>query len=155
MKIKPKIENRDRQHFLTIRKKLKREEIPILLPPLISELFNWFKQKKINPDGAPFFNYIKMDAGEMEIEVGIPTNSRIDGDDRVQAGSFPSGKYAVASYTGPYNKLFEVHTEIENWKDENHLKFKAPKVEFYPIDPVAEPDSEKWVTIIINKIDES
>ena len=92
---------------------------------------------------------------ELEVEVGIPTNSYVQGDGRVKAGSIPEGKYAVAKHIGPYNKLFEFNVAIEKWKDENHLRFKSPKVEFYPTDPVAEPNPEKWETIIINRIDES
>lgn len=151
MKIEPKIENRDKQFYAAIRKKLKEKEIPEILPPLIPELFQWFEQKNIKPYGAPFFNYINMD-NQSIVEVGIPTSSSIKGDERVKAGLFPEGKYAVVKYMGPYNKLFEVHMAMEKWKDENHFKFIAPKVEFYPTDPVAEPNPEKWETIIINRI---
>lgn len=155
MKIEPEIEYLDKQYYAAIRKKLNWEEIPEVLPPLIPELFNWFKLNKIKPGGSPFFNYVKMDSDDMEVEVGIPTAFPVEGDKRVNAGSFPAGKYAVASYTGPYDKLFEVNTAIEKWKDENHIKFIYPKVEFYPTDPAEEPNPEKWVTIIINRINES
>ncbi len=154
MKIEPKIEYRDRRYYAAIRKKLKWEEIPEILPPLIPELFKWLERNRIKQVGAPFFNYLKMNSDNMEVEVGIPTASPVEGDGRINAGSFPAGKYAVASYTGPYDKLFEVNTAIEKWKDENHLKFISPKAEFYPTDPAAEPNPDKWVTVIINRIDE-
>jgi len=128
--------------------------MPTVLPPLIPELFQWLKERKIQYAGAPFFNYLKMNEEQLVIEVGIPTNSHVNGDDKVQSGSFLSGKYAIAKYTSPYNRLFDVNLAIEKWKD-NNIKFKAPKVEFYPTDPTAEPNPEKWETIIINRIDES
>ena len=155
MEIKLKIEHREEQFYVSIKNILKREEIPSLLPPLIPELFQWLKEKQIQYTGAPFFYYVKMEGEQLEVEVGIPTNSYLNGDDRVRPGTFPAGKYAVAKYIGPYNKLFAVHTDIEKWKDDNNIKFKSPKVEFYPTDPSAEPNPEKWQTVIINRIDES
>ncbi len=154
MTIKPVIEQRDKQNYIAIKSKLKREEIPQLLPPLIPELFKWLSIKNIEPDGAPFFNYLKMD-DELEIEVGIPTSSIVKGDERVKAGTFPKGEFAVAKHIGNYNKLFEFHVAIEKWKDENNLKFISPKVEFYPTDPVTEPNPKKWETIVINRIEEN
>jgi len=155
MNIKPEISFRKEQHYISIKNKLKREEIPSALPPLIPELFQWLKERKIQSAGAPFFNYLKMNGEQLVVEVGIPTNSPVNGDSRVQPGSFPAGKYAIAKYTGPYNKLFEVNVAIEKWKDENNIKFKEPKVEFYPADPAVESNPERWETIIINRIDES
>jgi effector-binding domain-containing protein len=155
IKIKPEIVFRNEEHYAAITNKLKREDIPSVLPPLIPELFNWLKEKKIKFAGAPFFSYLNMNNEQLEVEVGIPTHYLVKGDRRVQQGTFPAGKYAVAKYTGPYNKLFEVNVAIEKWKDENHIKFKKPKVEFYPTDPAAEPNPEKWETIIINRIDEN
>jgi effector-binding domain-containing protein len=155
MNIKPEIKIRNKEYYISIKSELKREDIPSKLPPLIPELFEWLKRKKIEYAGAPFFNYLKMNGEQLEVEVGIPTNSSVNGDSRVRPGSFPAGKYAVAKYAGHYNKLFEVNAAIEKWKDNNNLNFIPPKVEFYPTDPVAEPNPEKWQTIIINRIDES
>ena len=153
--IKPEILLRKEERYVSILNKIKREDIPSELPPLIPELFNWLNKKNIQPAGAPFFNYVNMRNEQLEVEVGIPIGSYINGDDRVYPGIFPAGKYAVAQYTGPYNKLFDVNIAIEKWKDENNLKFKSPKVEFYSTNTVVEPNPEKWVTIIINRIDES
>ncbi len=123
MNIKPVIVFRNEEHYIFIRSKLLREDIPSALPPLIPELFQWLKQKKIQYTGAPFFNYIKMNEEQLEVEVGIPTNSHVNGDSRVKQGVFPAGKYAVAKYTGSYNKLFDVNIALEKWKIENNLKF--------------------------------
>jgi effector-binding domain-containing protein len=155
MEVKPNIEYREKQNYAAIRSNVKREEIPVKLPPLIPELFYWLEQKKIKPAGSPFFNYVKMMGDKLEVEVGIPTDFKVSGDKRIQPGSFPPGKYAVVKYSGPYSNLFKVNVAIEKWKDENHLKFIPPKVEFYPTDPAAEPNPDNRGTIIFNQIDES
>ena len=153
MNIQPRIEKRNKQSYSAIKSNLKREEMPQLLPPLIPEFFQWLSENNIDPGGAPFFNYLKME-NELEIEVGIPTKFQVQGDGHVEPGVFPEGKYAVATYVGTYKNLFAVNGAIEKWKDENNLKFKSPKVEFYPTDPAEEPNPENWETIIINRIDD-
>jgi effector-binding domain-containing protein len=150
----PKIMFRDEQNYIAIKSIVTRDEIPQKLPQLIPELFNWLASNKIKPGGSPFFNYIKMNSSRLEIEVGIPTNAKVETGGRIISNKFPAGKYAVAEYVGPYNNLFEVHKEIESWKEKNKIVFTSPKVEFYPTDPAAQPDSSKWVTIIINRLNE-
>jgi effector-binding domain-containing protein len=152
MIIEPKIEYRKEQPYAAIKAEVRREEIPALLPLLIPEVFSWLKNKKIDADGAPFFNYVKMDNGLLEVEVGVPVNHSVGGDERVIAGLFPAGNYAVVTYAGNYSNLFKVHLELEKWKEKNGINFQLPKTEFYPTDPGTEPNPEKWITVIAVKI---
>lgn len=96
MYIIPRIEILEEQFYIAIKSNLNRVQIPDLLPPLISELFKWLSSRNIDFAGAPFFNYIKIKGEKLEIEVGVPTNSPVDGDDILKAGSFPAVKYAKA-----------------------------------------------------------
>ena len=150
----PKTEYRNEQYYVSIGKHVIQKKIPDQLPPLIPELFNWLKSKKLAPAGAPFFRYLNMDGDKMEVEVGIPVDSQVAGDSNVHPGSFPPGKYISVKYTGPYENLPRVHSELSKWKEKNNIKVKGGVTEFYPTDPVAEPDPEKWQTIIISRIDE-
>lgn len=54
MNIKPKIEFRKELKYAAIEGRLKREEIPEMLPPLIPEIFNWLEKENIKSAG-PFF----------------------------------------------------------------------------------------------------
>ncbi|MFZ0455042.1 MAG: GyrI-like domain-containing protein [Ignavibacteriaceae bacterium] len=110
--IKPEILFRNEEHYVSIKNKLKREDVPSELPPLIPELFNWLQKKVIKPEGTPFFSYKKMNREQIEIDVGNPASSQFEGDDRILPGVFPAGKYTVVKYTTPYNRLFEVHTVV-------------------------------------------
>jgi effector-binding domain-containing protein len=152
MIIEPKIEHRNKQNYAAIKAEVKREEIPARLPPLIPKVLDWLENKNINPVGAPFFNYIRMDNELLEVEVGVLVDQSIVADERIIPGSFPEGNYAVVTYTGKYSNLFKVHLDLENWKEKNGIKFQLPKTEFYATDPALEPNPEKWVTVITAKI---
>ena len=95
-----------------------------------------------------------MEGDSLEVEVGIPVNQTIETDGRVREGIFPAGKYAWVTYTGHYNNLYKVHTELDKWRKENNIKLKGNPVEFYPTDPVKEPNPDKWQTIIVQQVDE-
>lgn len=146
-----KIEYRNELHYAAIPTKVTMKEIPNLLPPLIPEVSMWLEKKNIKPAGPPFFKYLKM-ATELEVEVGFPVESPISGDQRIKPGVFPAGKYAVVSYFGHYNKLYEAHIELEKLSEKNKLKTKGGHTEFYPTDPALEPDPNKWETIIVSQL---
>ncbi len=151
----PKTEYRREQYYVAITSVVRRKEIPNLLPPLIPEIFSWLKMKNLKPAGAPFFKYSEMESEKMKVEVGIPVDKPVKGDERVHPGTFPSGSYVEVKYTGPYSNLPGVHSELSQWRAKNKIKTKGEVTEFYPTDPASEPNAEKWVTIIISQLDEN
>jgi effector-binding domain-containing protein len=152
MTLEPKIERRDEQHYVAIQTQLKRKEIPKLLPPLIPELFKWIEENDIQSAGCPFFSYSDTNDEYMQIDVGIPIDSGIVENERIHKGIFPEGKYAVVIYTGNYSNLYKVHENLVDWAEKNGIQFKGARTEFYPTDPVIEPDPKKWKTIIVNQV---
>ncbi len=96
MTTKPGVINRDEQPYVAIRKQVAMQDIPTELPPLIGEVFGWLEKKGAAPVGAPFFRYFSMDPnGNIDVDVGVPTATALQGDERVHAGSFAAGRYAV------------------------------------------------------------
>ncbi len=148
----PRIEHHSEKHYVAIEKDLTREEIPNILPLLIPELFRWLEKNKIKPAGPPFFSYSKMKGKQMQVKIGILTDSFVPSDDRIKSGSFPEGNYLVATYKGDYGNLCLVHSQLEGWSIKNGIKLKGPPAEFYPSDPDIETNPDKWITIITNKI---
>ena len=144
---------RKKQSYAAIKIHVTRDEIPKLLPPLISELFNWLEKNKVEPSGPPFFCYYKMEGEKMLVKVGTPVDSDIPRDDRVEDGFFPEGKYAVVNYKGNYSNLYTVNSEFEKWAAKKGIEFCGPRTEFYPAAPDADPDKSE--TIIINQIAEN
>jgi len=151
----PKTEYRKEQYFVAITLTVRQKEIPDLLPSLIPEIFNWLRMKKLKPAGAPFFKYSEMEGEKMKVEVGIPVDKPVKGDERIHQGAFPSGTYIEVTYTGPYSNLPNVHSELARWKEKNDIRTIGGVTEFYFTDPASQPDAEKWITIIINQLDEN
>lgn len=88
----------------------------------------------------------------MLIKVGVPVDSVIPNNNRVKKDLFPAGRYVVLEYLGDYKNLYEVHSEFDKWANENSIKFKGARIEFYPTDPQMEKNPDKWKTIIMNQI---
>lgn len=151
----PKIEYHGKEHYVAIQNNLTREEIPDILPQLIPELFRWLEKNKIKPAGPPFFSYLTMKDKQVQVKVGILTDSIVPSDERIKSGSFPEGNYMVATYIGDYSNLCKVRSKLEEWRIKNGIKLMGPPTEFYPSDPDIETNADKWITIITNQILES
>ncbi len=151
MEIKIRTEQREEQNYAAIQKTVHMEEIPTVLPALIPKVLNWLEEKNIKPASAPFFNYVNMNGETMDVEVGFVVNKEIKGNELVKSGQFEAGKYAVATYFGPYYNLPKAHMELGKYAKENNIK-TTTATEFYVTDPQAENDPQKWQTDIVAKL---
>jgi effector-binding domain-containing protein len=152
MTSEPKIEIRKAQRYAAINTKIKMKEIPLILPPLIPEIFSCLEKKGLKPAGAPFFSYSKIEGKEIEVEVGIPVDTIIAKTGRVSEGIFPGGRYAVIKHTGHYNNLYQAHQSLEEWSEKNQINFEGARIEFYLAETADEMNPDNWETIIIQKI---
>lgn len=157
----PKFITRGEQPFAAIRLTLKQPEIPQKAPPLNDEVMAWLKAHGAAPAGAPFFNYTRMGPGDdMEMEVGWPTASVLKADGKVTTGTLPAGRYATVRYTGPYDGLYNAHSQLHEWlgkqgmapRDWGSSAGRSTLLEIYETDPGEEPDPQKWVTDIVFRL---
>jgi effector-binding domain-containing protein len=147
---------RNAQNTVGIRTQVPHEQLPIVIPQFIDEVMAWLGTQGVEPDGAPFIRYyvIDMDA-ELDIEVGWPVATALEGNGHIQAGVLPAGCYAALVYRGVENGIKGNGTLIEwaegngvkwdRWDDEKGDAFRA-RVEFFLTDPDEEPDPSKWET---------
>lgn len=100
----PKIEARPEKHYMGIRTLAAPSEMPQVIGQSLDELFGWFGEQGIEPEGAPIlrFNVIDME-NKMDIEIGLPVKQALGGTERIQAGVLPAGRYAFLVYTGVEN----------------------------------------------------
>jgi Transcriptional regulator, effector-binding domain/component len=158
MLAEPKVEHWQEKPYAAIRTRVAMMAVPKDLPPLIFEVLNWVKKNNLGQTGPPFFRYLRMDNGVLDVEVGIPLSKLPTGDGRIIAGSFPEGKYLTARHTGPYTTLPQSHQAVEKYARENGLKpgtikdadgqVWGTRAEFYVSDPMVEKDPSKWITDI-------
>jgi effector-binding domain-containing protein len=155
MKItEPKLEDRKAQRYVGIRTQATMQEMGTgLIPRLHQEVFVWLKKQGVTP-GAPFLRYhvINMES-KLDIEMGWPVASALEGDGRSIAGVLPAGRYAALVYTGLKNGMKANKALLDwgaqkglvwdRWEAENGDAFGA-RLESYLTDPADEPDPAKW-----------
>jgi len=152
----PRLESRREQPYAAIR-----SQVPIpfgeVLPGLWGEVAGFLTAKGQAPSGPPFIRYLTTDMSKkLDIEVGFPVSTPVQGNERVSAGLLPAGRYVVLLYTGPYDQLVAVTAGLLEWAKANKVAWQTEikdgvewwsgRVEWYPTDPAAEPDPHKWQT---------
>lgn len=123
---------------------------------LVRELFQWLENKSLTPAGAPFCRYwcLEDDKKEFNLEVGVPLEKMVIGDERVIASSIPEGSYVRAVHKGHPDRLTDSVREVEDWAEMEGLSFDKRfegdteiwngRFEQYLTDPETEPDLTKW-----------
>jgi effector-binding domain-containing protein len=150
----PRIEQRGAQPYAAIRTRVTMAQVPTACPPLISQVSGWLDSRRIVAPGPAFFRYATFDGEHVVVDVGFPIRESVAGDDRVRTGTFPAGRYATLVHTGHYSGLAEATGRLLAWGRQQGLRWDASsderewaaRIEWYPTDPMAEPDPQKWVT---------
>ena len=158
---KPKIEFRAEQTYAAIRAKV---AVPFgsVLGDLWGEVQTWLASQEAAMTGAALIRYLTTDMSkELDIEVGFLVAEALPGKSRISAGILPAGRYAVLSYTGPYqgDGIYRANIALIEWAKQNHIVWQMStqdnvewwggRAEIYLTDPEKEPDSKKWRTELV------
>jgi effector-binding domain-containing protein len=94
----------------------------------------------------------------IEIEVGVPVATAVEGNGRVRSGVLPAGRYAVLLHEGPYDEMVQANADLQAWAEKRGIHWQmrmtklgtawAGRVEFYLRDPSNEKDPQKYETEI-------
>jgi effector-binding domain-containing protein len=150
----PHLETREKQNYVAVRSFVSMDDLSKMAFKF-EEVFSWLDGKGLKPAGPPFYRYAAFEMGEMlDLEVGVPVAFPVSGDEKVQAGFFPEGQYAVLFHTGSYDGLQQATSKLLDWAEENGIIFQTSdygkvwraRIEYYLIDPNLEPNPEKWLT---------
>ncbi len=86
---------------------------------LMGELAAWLKTNGVEDAGPFFFRLYVVDMnGPMDIEIGVMTRDRLDGDDRVRADVLPAGDYATLTYR---DHAIRANRALLQWARENGI----------------------------------
>lgn len=152
----PSVVERPPQPYAAIRGSVTMQTIPAIADR-IPGVLGWLAGHGIAPAGAPFLRYNVIDMErQLEIEAGVPVASEVSGDDQVETGVLPGGRYAVFTHIGPFDRLVPAVRYLLDWAAERGLVWdmtQAPegerwgcRLEIYKTSPAEEPDPAKWVT---------
>ena len=105
------------------------------------------KAQKLETVGAPsgmFYTYDEeKQQTDMVVALGVKTKATVKGYSTIE---IQAGKVLIIDYYGPYENLGSAHETMDKYMTKNGLKVRYPVIEEYISDPMAEPDSTKWLT---------
>ena len=167
MQVLPTIAKRETQSYAGIRKTLRREEIPDVVPDCLATIFGFLHKHRICVTGAPLIRYFLVDynTGGIEVDVGVPVGVTLPADPRVHSAHIPSGAFATVIHQGPYDALVETTAALMDWAKQNKVNWMMAeqhrvtrwdsRVEHYLVGPPDEPNPKNWQTEIAILISDS
>lgn len=130
-----KIMKTKEQAGIAVREKVQFADIGPAMGRMFGEVAGYMMQKGLPMMGAPFCYYYSWDDGQVDMEVGFPSSSKIREDGKLHNFSLPALKAAHMTHVGPYEKLMESYQKMEKQMKEQGLKPAAQMWEVYLNDP--------------------
>lgn len=153
------VQERPEQPYVSITRRVPMTRVGEVLPPLTPVVFDWLGAHGVAPVGHSFWKYNVVDmAGELEVEVGVPTGQSVPGDEQVQGHVLPAGRYAVAHHVGHPDDLVNATRDLLEWAQRQELTWDVvpgdperwtARLEEYLTDPAEQPDLSQWETNLI------
>lgn len=159
----PKIIERPVQAYVGIRAELTLAEVAKAVDGKFPKLFAWLAERLIEPSGAPFLRYHRIDmAKTLDVEFGVPIALHVEAADEVRRGTLPAGSYAVLIHEGPYDGLVSANAALIQWAKQHDIALDstptpegeqfACRLETYLTDPRQERNSAKWQSEVAIKL---
>lgn len=130
------------------------DQIGAALAIMLPKVGGWLAQGHGEAMGPPFARYHAGPDGKLDIEAGVAVVAPVVGDDQVRAGTLPGGRCAVAQFRGPYDHLPRAHQRLQEWMAGAGETGAGDPWEVYVTDPMSEPDSSQWLTLIYHPLAE-
>ena len=161
----PKLEQRGGHPYVGVMVETTIAEMGPKCVKAMDDLFAWVGQNEVPIDGPPFWRYaiINME-GIMHVEVGLTVTRPVAGEGEIKPGVVPEGKYAVMTYTGPWegDGLYLATRDLLEWGKKNDIVWDrhdvpegdawTARLEWYMSDPAVDHDPEKYVTELAFKV---
>lgn len=147
-----KTEERTEQPILIVRRKVRPSEIAATIGTELPKLFLHAQQRGIGVSGFPITRYPEMSMSMMTIEPGMRVSQHTgtwtadQGEGDVLADSLPSGTIAITIHSGPYDKLGDAYSALQEWMGANGYKPNGAPWEAYLTDPGDHPNPADWKT---------
>ena len=136
------------QPVLVMRRRLKRSEIAATLGEVFGRVFQYAQKEGIALAGPPFARYLEMGPGLMTMEAGLPVAASVPvtHDSEIISEMLPGSLVAATTHVGPYDKLHEAFSAMDEWIEAQGLKKEGAPWESYVTDPADYPDPKDWKT---------
>ncbi len=152
----PEISERAAQPYVAIKAQVPMRQLGEVAHR-IGDVFGWIAARGLAPAGPPFFRYVVIDMDrQLEVEVGVPVQAVVDGDDQVISGVIPAGRFATVIHVGAPDSLMGATAALLDWAADQSLRWDmtvgddgehwGARLENYLTDPSEQPDMTKWET---------
>jgi effector-binding domain-containing protein len=155
----PRVVERGAEPYLAIAASGPMTALPSFGPPKLGELHTWMSGRGIKPTGPGFFRYRRFDnEGNVSLEAGTPVAAGPDGAGEVIADVLPAGRYGAATYTGPYDRLYDAFLMLNGWLRGRGLELEGRpgepgcQLEIYRVTPMDETDPSRLVTELLIRL---
>ena len=158
----PQVVEREATPDLAIKASGAMRDLPQFAPPLFGETHAWMLANGVMP-GLHIFRYRRFgNDGSVELDVGNIVDRPVTAGGKVVADELPAGRHAVATYTGPYDRLYDAFCMLNGWINARGLKPDAGsgpdgyslacQLEIYRVSPRETDNPSKFETDIMIKL---
>lgn len=124
-------------------------DIGLFLETYYPMLYMYALRNEANMAGHPYAVYYNWNPeGKILMEAGLPLAEALEGKDVMMSTMSPGGKVVKATHWGDYSAVGPVHDAIHQYIEVMKLEFAGAPWEVYVTDPMEEPDTAKWETIV-------
>lgn len=136
------------QPTLSVRTRTLINGLPALLGESYAKIKDYLAELGEAPAGAPFAAYYNMDLQDLDVEIGFPVTTFLEGKDDIQPSQVPGGKLGFALHTGRYGDIAPAYDTLTQFVKEQGYEPSGISFEFYLNDPQETPQ-EKLQTQIV------
>lgn len=118
----PTLNTRNEQQYVAIAAAVTMEEFDVV-PGLSSNVYGWLEGQGLTPSGPSFVRILTSDmTAKLDIEVGVPVDGAVSGDERMVVGSIPQGSYVTLIYgAAVQDDHIQANARLQAWAAEHGL----------------------------------
>jgi effector-binding domain-containing protein len=136
------------QFTLSVRTRTSVSELRAVMGRVFGSIIAYLSELGVCPAGAPYAAYFNMDMDDLDIEIGVPVASALEGRGEIRSGTIPAGRAASCLYIGPYSGLEPAYAALADFVAQNGLEVMGVAYEFYLNDPSAVPPDDLATRIV-------
>jgi effector-binding domain-containing protein len=119
----PTLNTRNEQQYVAVAKAVTMDEFG-LVPGLTDDVYGWLEGQGVNPSGPSFVRILTSNmAAKLDIEVGVPVDGAVTGDERMVVESIPQGRYVTLIYgAADQNDHIQANVQVQAWAADHGME---------------------------------
>ena len=137
------------QPALSVRFRARPEDLGRKFLELLPQVLDVTESQHGEMAGAPFARYLDVAGPELEVEVGLPLTTTLEGNGQVLSKPLPGGPAVMTWHIGHYEELGKAHAALAEWVSTNQREVAGGPWEIYFSDPSDDDDPKGWRTQVV------